>query len=290
MKTRILPAISLILSVLAGCNGNTAQQPLLIEHTQVADSTEYVDMKMSIDLPVATDSISAKIRQDLVMLLDSQFHNLGYGEEEYRPEPYSKADISEINAIAQFYTRQALEHTSAMAAEDYRYRTSWINEDDEMTDQMKQEIIANIPRWEFDINLSLVSDSAGYIVFNSQNYTYLGGAHGGITGSGAVTYSRKDGHRIYTFLKPGIVNEIQPLLIEGLLSYYKDCGESMTPAELLERLFIEDNLVPLPAYAPYPTAQGLTFIYQQYEIASYADGMPSFTIPYDKLQPYMLEF
>jgi hypothetical protein len=29
------------------------------------------------------------------------------------------------------------------------------------------------------------------------------------------------------------------------------------------------------------------FVYQQYEIASYAVGMPSFTVAYDKLLPYL---
>ena len=52
-------------------------------------------------------------------------------------------------------------------------------------------------------------------------------------------------------------------------------------------LFIDDRFIPLPSWPLYPSGDGLAFIYQQYEIASYADGMPSFTIPYADIEPYM---
>ena len=45
--------------------------------------------------------------------------------------------------------------------------------------------------------------------------------------------------------------------------------------------------IPFPETEPYFTKDGLFFPYQQYEICSYAQGMPSFTIPYDKLGKYL---
>ena len=61
----------------------------------------------------------------------------------------------------------------------------------------------------------------------------------------------------------------------------------MAEEEMRERLQIEGDLIPLPAWTPYPTAEGLCFVYQQYEIASYADGMPSFTLPVDDVQAWL---
>ena len=61
----------------------------------------------------------------------------------------------------------------------------------------------------------------------------------------------------------------------------------MSEEELKEHLQLEGDLIPLPAWTPYPTADGLCFVYQQYEIASYADGMPAFTLPFDEVQPYL---
>ena len=37
-----------------------------------------------------------------------------------------------------------------------------------------------------------------------------------------------------------------------------------------------------------PTADGLKFIYQQYEVTAYVDGMPEFTLTYDEVAPYLL--
>lgn len=285
MKTRNLGGIVLIIGLIANCT-HANYQKLNIEHAEHYDSVSHVDVSMKLDLPLATDSVSTRIRQDLVLLIDSQMHSLGFGEEEFRPQTYS-ADITDIDNITKFYCDQAVAQTNAMATEDYDYRINWVKSDDSMTEEMKNQIIADTPRWEFDFEISLISDTLGYIVFNSQNYVYMGGAHGGVTGSGAVTYSRADGHRIYQFLNEGSADALQPLLIEGLKSYYTESGESMTTEELLEHLFIEGGNIPLPAYTPYPTANGLVFVYQQYEIASYADGMPSFTIPFEQLQSFL---
>ena len=61
----------------------------------------------------------------------------------------------------------------------------------------------------------------------------------------------------------------------------------ITEEELREQLQIEGDQIPLPAWTPYPTAEGLTFVYQQYEIASYADGMPAFVLSLDELEPFL---
>ena len=50
----------------------------------------------------------------------------------------------------------------------------------------------------------------------------------------------------------------------------------------------DDGLIPLPQWAPMPTADGLKFIYQQYEVTAYVDGMPEFTLTYDEVAPYLL--
>ena len=44
----------------------------------------------------------------------------------------------------------------------------------------------------------------------------------------------------------------------------------------------ESTTIPLPNTPPALTDKGISIIYQQYEIAPYAAGLPSFYIPYDK--------
>ena len=63
--------------------------------------------------------------------------------------------------------------------------------------------------------------------------------------------------------------------------------ERITEEDMRSRLMIDGNLIPLPALRPYPTAVGLVFTYQQYEIACYADGMPNFVIPYNNIAAFL---
>jgi hypothetical protein len=85
---------------------------------------------------------------------------------------------------------------------------------------------------------------------------------------------------------------LRNLIKEGLRSYFQDNQETpISDADLKDYLLYDasvDNL-PLPQFPPYFTADGLAFVYQQYEIAPYAAGMPSFTIPYDDIRPLLTD-
>jgi hypothetical protein len=55
-------------------------------------------------------------------------------------------------------------------------------------------------------------------------------------------------------------------------------------------LTMENNdYFPLPQAAPYFTADGVVFIYQQYEIACYAAGLPNCVISYDLIEPFLTQ-
>jgi hypothetical protein len=108
-----------------------------------------------------------------------------------------------------------------------------------------------------------------------------------MTGQGSITFDRESGERI-KILKDDVAGAMQPLLVKGLISYFSEYGEPMTEENLMEHLMLwETTQIPLPGWDPYPSADGLVFTYQQYEIASYADGMPNFTVPYKDVAPYM---
>ncbi|MBQ9713332.1 MAG: DUF3298 domain-containing protein, partial [Bacteroidales bacterium] len=151
----------------------------------------------------------------------------------------------------------------------------------------KADILANFPAWEYDYSFKKIDESDRYVVFYSQYYIYQGGAHGGITGAGGLTFDKKDGHLVETFFDSSSTSEMQPVLIKGLIQYYKDMDIEMSQEDLLSSLHIENGIIPLPVWQPYPTKDGLLFIYQQYEIASYAEGMPSFVLPFAEVAPYL---
>ena len=71
---------------------------------------------------------------------------------------------------------------------------------------------------------------------------------------------------------------------------YLFCGgfEDGTYYSLTELTSVDDiNNIPRPQFAPYLTPRGMVFTYQQYEIAAYAAGLPSFIVPYEKISSFL---
>ncbi len=122
-----------------------------------------------------------------------------------------------------------------------------------------------------------------FVTYEAASYSYLGGAHGGATLEGA-TFRKSDGRKFgwEMFTRESRFTKLQELIKEGLKQYFK----VKTDEELKTNFLNPDNIyiIPLPQALPYFTKEGVKFVYAQYEIASYATGMPSFTVPYDKIK------
>jgi hypothetical protein len=176
-----------------------------------------------------------------------------------------------------------------IVAPDEAERKQYIDENEELTDDQRKEFLEDMPGWEYDFSLTKTSETDRYVIFLSEDFVFSGGAHGGIIGCGPLTFDKKDGHLVEKFLEESALQEMQPLLRKGLVQYYSSFGQEIQPEQLDENLMLSGDVIPFPAWEPIPTPEGLTFTYQQYEIASYADGMPSFTLPYDEVLPFLTE-
>lgn len=125
-----------------------------------------------------------------------------------------------------------------------------------------------------------------YITLYIKSYQYTGGAHGGADFY-AATFRKADGHRMDWDLMEGMSQkEIRQAIIKGLYTYFevdnepdlRDCLMIFTEDGLdIDNLSLDEYL-PLPQAAPYLTKEGVQIIYQQYEIACYAAGMPECTV------------
>lgn len=261
-------------------------QPIQTEVRDLADSTAHSSLLLHAELPVPAGQAARQIRQTLVDAMDAQLSQISPGEEQ-RYFPRFEGNTDDTEALLAYYKDQTLAQIGQLSQEDADERARYIQEDSELSEEEKAEILAHAPAWSYHFNLKKLADTLGYVIFQSQNYVYTGGAHGGIIGDGYLLFDKKNGKRIDPVLDPACVQEIQPLLIQGLLSYFGEAGYKLTEEELREYLQLEGDLIPLPQWTPYPTSEGLVFVYQQYEIASYAAGMPSFVIPFDQVQPYL---
>lgn len=259
-----------MLTLLLAVSCNQAPVKMNFDSCDNADGTDYASVSINAMFPVGDTPAGAAIRGELLDIMYDQWSHVGISEDTTPIMPRYSDNLGAGTDPVAYYSRAILDYLNALAAEDYK--TS--GRDD-------------IAPWEYRSDLVASFETEDLVVFHHECYFYMGGAHGGVAGAGNMTFDKHSGALFTDFLKPGILKSIQPLLIEGIQDYYATCGESLGVQDLKNRLYIEDGLVPLPAYLPSPEAGGLRFVYQQYEIACYADGMITFVIPYDKIMPYL---
>lgn len=127
--------------------------------------------------------------------------------------------------------------------------------------------------------VSILYNDNDWLVMESFNASYTGGAHGNYGSS--YTNIDLQGRRQWSIMD--MVTDtaaLRPILNDAALAYF-----SLKPGEQMEQRMLV-NEVP-PTSNVYLTATGLTFVYNPYEIASYADGQIALFIPYKKLMPFL---
>lgn len=255
----------ILCSMMLLTNGDT----LVTDSISRAPSDAKCSVELTVDYPTAgpealVDSVRAYIATEVKSFYMARLD----GDGSPRPAEYS-GDLKDGKALVDFHS----EHILADMQDIYRSLTKdYGGTEMYMTDQ------GHIRRTSE--NDSIVSYEAGC-------YQYEGGAHGLYWVEG-TTFRKSDGKRIVINLDLSKVDAMQPLLREGLAKYLRDNGAETTIDDLLKSdTFISDGQIPLPSTNPYLTADGVKFVYQEYEIGPYAIGTPTFTIPLKDIQPFI---
>jgi len=282
---KYLFAAAAMLFLLVGCE----PKQKVSSETEIAaysDSTALLMFNVDVELPIAADEVNANVRRDLLDVVVENFSKFGY-EESVIGHIEGVSPELDIQTLVDKLGSEVFVSLGKLAEADY---------EDRMRSGAGREFALEFDfdehydfQWECMSTLSRILDADKYWVYLSEDYVYMGGAHGGIGGAGYLTYSKEDGSRITGFLDPSKLDEIQPILRQGIVRFFDESGEDISEDEVIDYLFIEDGIIPFPAYEPYPTEDGLNFIYQQYEIAPYAMGMPSFTVPFSEIKPFLSE-
>ena len=284
MKKSVLFGMAAAMVLAASCTPKVSG--IRTEKCQFSDAGAHARLSIEAELPVAATEGTAVMRQTLVDVMDKALANIDPGEER-RAFPRFGGDLGDAGALGAYYGEQAFAEISAKAQADVDERTADIQSNDNLTAEERQQALENLPGWEFELKLDKVYETDRIVVFDSFNYIYLGGAHGGIIGEGALTFDKESGMRIRDFFVPGAAAQMQDLLRQGLEEYFAEAsgGEEYALEDFLQ---LDGDLIPLPQWAPKPTAEGLVLTYQQYEIAAYAAGMPSFVLSYEEAAPFLL--
>ena len=141
----------------------------------------------------------------------------------------------------------------------------------------------------------MIAQAPDFITFEKSAYVYTGGAHG-MPFWQSVSVSKINGEPLNEVILNGNASsqEFKQLLKQGISAYFSTQRAAVyqcefQPEKLQDAVFgeVDVNNLPLPGAKPFLTNSGVGFAYQQYEIASYADGMVAFVIPYAKMQPYL---
>ena len=306
MKTKLLFLITVVSLSLASCSNkpetaeieNPFTYPLEMENYTFSDSSKFANIGIKVALPVAKDSVSQVIRDSLVNIVSNSIRSYqGSQMEDTKPliAKYN-GDEKDAKSVFDYYSREVSKMLNSQAKDDYDERVKYWEEDSTITAEQRKEFKENITPWDYTMEVTKTFEDSTYVVFNDMEYAYIGGAHGGVFGFGALTFRFSDGSKVDGFLKDNVVKDMQPLLKKGLKEYFNDNADDKitTDQQLMENLQLSgetNNLIPLPAWMPCPDkdGKGLVFTYQQYEIACYAVGMPSFVLSWDELKPFLKE-
>ena len=147
-------------------------------------------------------------------------------------------------------------------------------------DLMAENMTGDVPTFASETEIHYLYETDKFVTYEMKKYEDMGGAHGGTFISG-MTFRKSDGRRVEWDL---FTKSMQDVIKKGLKKYF----EVNTDEELENSLSLENTyLLPLPATPPVFTKEGVLFTYQQYEIAAYAAGLPSFIVPYDEAKSLM---
>lgn len=259
-------------AMLASCSGHKLKTRVYC----YADSTKYATCYVKVELPVNNE----QMREELIERIDYQMSHMANFEGERDFDKFA-GDANDTQTVVDYYGEQGLKTFSDMSQNNAEERAEYADKD------IAEDVVPVQLECHFELNKTY--ETSRLAVFTSWNYVYLGGAHGGVVGDGDMTFDKASGEMFTNFLLPSSEADLQPAIREKLMDYFSENGDPVSEDNLMEYLLINGDIIPLPVSSPAPGKEGLTFTYMQYEIASYASGMPSFTIPYDEIKPYLTE-
>ena len=285
-----LITLALVASIMMGCKASStkAQAANDIKEARAADTLvvntdscilqegKIVQCAISVDYPTEPNELSKNIRAILNEELANLYLGNMNGDEIEKQESY-KGDLANGNLVIEKYCK-----------DNFAYLKS------QMKDLKEADPRANA-NMSYDIRLNKEAETDSYVTYHCLSYAYLAGAHGS-TFERSFNIVKATGKKLSQVVDTTKVKDLQPILRKGVLSYLNQQSgnesqteneEQITDAQLNDYLFIENGIIPLPSSSPYLAKDGVHFIYQQYEIGPYAMGLVSFTVPLDKIKPYL---
>ena len=159
----------------------------------------------------------------------------------------------------------------AMKAHNNRSVDFYRQDNQEYLEDIEEEW-AFMMDWSESIDGSFLDPYKGMVSYIKYAYGYSGGAHG-MDVLTCRTFDLKTGEQIFEedLFKRGYEDRLTEALRTNLLSRYED-----------QDMFFETDITPSDEF--YLTSEGITYIYQRYEIGPYAIGIIEVLVPWKEIK------
>lgn len=145
---------------------------------------------------------------------------------------------------------------------------------------MGEDGFASILNYEDMQNVSVCYNENGYVILNTDIYSYTGGAHGnGGSSFNCLDVQNKRALKLKDILKADSVH-LQPIVET---EFRKQQG--LKPTDSLTGILFENHLATTDNF--YFTNKGIGFYYFPYEVAAYAVGPIHVFVPFTSLKHYL---
>ncbi len=281
MKRLLLFAVAVVAIAVCvtGCKMSTSDKDTCLHVDSIGyDSLAGTNIKcaIAIDYPQGDDSLANGIKQFIARELATMY--LPYINDEDLTDsvkyPTYEGDAYEGQLLVNYYGNGTMRYLLDLRKDA----------EEAYTNTPEREM----PPLSYQLKISKTDTTSTYITYCAEDDYYLGGAH-----HSTSRYSRNISTKTYkpvdNMIDPTQLQALQPILRKYLLQCLKASGvEAVTEATLGDYLILpDDGLIPQPAHSPWLEKDSLCFIYQPYEIASYAVGIISFKMAVKDLLPYL---
>lgn len=189
------------------------------------------------------------------------------------------SNLSKIKELLQKYQSVQNEKTSQTARQTIENSKKSFFKEYLETNQDQDEEYLYAANWVNESNANIIFNDNYFATIAFSNYMYLGGAHG-MFGEAYLVIDTKNGKELKLndiFDKQSLAT-LEKKMIKKAYAYtgFENPVSLQDAGYLVDKIEVTDNFS--------ITAKGITFVYQPYEIAPYAAGMPAFLFTWEELK------
>lgn len=140
------------------------------------------------------------------------------------------------------------------------------------------------PEASTQLTIHKIDETDYSVTYKMEGYSYVGGAHG-MPFTKGMTFSKADGSR-YGWNLLSNTEDLRALLLSSIREQYFE-GNDSDFTQAIEIMVKDTTRFPLPETDPWIVGDSIQFVYQPYEIAPFAVGLPSCRIPVRQLIGYL---